>query len=85
MAVEPFRYSIPICIDPLFDVLVQAFAILPRFNAMVVAHIDDVEDIGQMTTVIPLKYKYIMLRRQGDRDRPDRRSGRLSSGIQRKP
>ena len=56
------NYSFSKCIDSLFDVLMQTFAILPWFNAVIVADIDDVENIGQMTTVITVKNKDIMLR-----------------------
>jgi hypothetical protein len=40
----------------------QAFAILPWLDAVIVAYIDDIEDIGQMATVVTVKNKDIMLR-----------------------
>ena len=47
--------------DSLLDVLMQAFAILPRFNTVIIAHIDDIENIGQMAAVIPVKHQDIVL------------------------
>ena len=54
-------YSFSISLDSLLDVLIETFAILPWFNVVIVAYIEDIENIGQMTSIIPIKNKDIML------------------------
>ena len=49
----------------LLDVLVQVFAVLPRLDAVIIAHVEHVEDIGQMVTVEAVEEKDIVLGRQG--------------------
>jgi hypothetical protein len=40
----------------------QAFAILPWLYAVIITHIEEIENIGKMATIIAVKDKYIVLR-----------------------
>ena len=42
------------------DVLVQAFAVYPWLNAVVVTHVEEIKDIGQITAVKSVKNQDIM-------------------------
>ena len=60
----PSELLTDICFYSLLDVLAQAFAVYPWLNAVVVTHVEEIKDVGQITAVKSIKNQNIVFRRQ---------------------